>query len=264
VRELHWRATGVTRRLFKAAGLKTYLTIFLAALLLVSCAIRQIPTGPPLPLPAGGNKSVSAILASLAVPVGPSLASTGVVVSVVPPTNFTLYATSNLLTPRTNWTLIATGYASIIVPASTLNVFTNKPKWVQGLEWDIATNPAVAGYNLYYGPVSGVYTNHVNVPQSDFWTNNGILETNMGVIVSGLSPAQCYYAATAYSTDGLESLLSPEVSGMPLLIYEPLAVFFCATAPVKISLKITPQKSSPMASFRVRNLNRLVPPRQMR
>jgi hypothetical protein len=68
------------------------------------------------------------------------------------------------------------------------------------LAWSPSTAPLVAGYNLYYGGASGVYTNEVSAGNA----------TN--ATISGLIPGTAYFfAATAYSASGLESTFSSEV-----------------------------------------------------
>ena len=69
------------------------------------------------------------------------------------------------------------------------------------LAWDTSSDPAVAGYNVYYGAVSGTYTNMVS---------SG---TNTSVTISGLVEGVTYYfAATTYNSGLLESDLSGEIS----------------------------------------------------
>lgn len=67
------------------------------------------------------------------------------------------------------------------------------------LAWDL--EPGVAGYNLYYGTSSGNYTNMLtagNFPR---------------LTVANLSVGVTYYfAATAFTIDGLESGFSTEIS----------------------------------------------------
>lgn len=75
------------------------------------------------------------------------------------------------------------------------------------LAWNRSTNSNVAGYVVYYGGASGRYTNEVSAGSS----------TN--AIISGLVPGTTYYfAATSYSSSGVESLFSSEVSyTLPIL-----------------------------------------------
>jgi hypothetical protein len=73
------------------------------------------------------------------------------------------------------------------------------------LAWNAitVTNSGVIGYNVYWGGSSGNYTNQVNVP--------GINTTN--VTISGLTQGTTYYfAATSYTSAGMESPFSSEVS----------------------------------------------------
>lgn len=69
------------------------------------------------------------------------------------------------------------------------------------LAWNPSTDPIVVGVNVYYGGVSGVYTNKTSVATT----------TNLTVpnLVIG---ATYYFAATTYSDAGAESALSGEVS----------------------------------------------------
>jgi hypothetical protein len=72
------------------------------------------------------------------------------------------------------------------------------------LAWDPSPDTNVAGYNVYYGPSSGNYTNIVSPGNT----------TN--VTVSGLMVgANYYFVATALSTDGLESDPSNEINYTP-------------------------------------------------
>ena len=67
------------------------------------------------------------------------------------------------------------------------------------LDWNANTDPSVAGYNVYYGSASGVYTNVINVGNSTH------------TVVDGLVEGQTYYfAVTAYTFDGIESDFSNE------------------------------------------------------
>jgi len=89
------------------------------------------------------------------------------------------------------------GRAAIIKP-----VAPPSPTGQVTLAWNPSTNPSVAGYHLYYGGISsGVYTNEIDV------------KTATQITVSNLTFGVTYYfAATSYSTAGVESPLCPEVS----------------------------------------------------
>jgi len=69
------------------------------------------------------------------------------------------------------------------------------------LAWNRSADPIVAGYNIYYGGTSGTYTNMVNAGNA----------TN--ATISGLVQGRTYYfAATTYSSLGVESSISSEAS----------------------------------------------------
>jgi fibronectin type 3 domain-containing protein len=71
------------------------------------------------------------------------------------------------------------------------------------LSWNAITNVAVAGYNVYYGTQSGVYTNTLNVGDA----NNAA--------VHGLTSGQAYYfAVTAVDSYGNQSRFSNEAVGV--------------------------------------------------
>ncbi|MDD5140868.1 MAG: fibronectin type III domain-containing protein [Verrucomicrobiales bacterium] len=80
------------------------------------------------------------------------------------------------------------------------------------LAWNPSLAKGVAGYNLYYGGRSGVYTNEIS--KASF----------KGTTVSGLVPGVTYYfAVTAYDRNGLESPFSSEISyEVPLNAASPL------------------------------------------
>ena len=78
------------------------------------------------------------------------------------------------------------------------------------LAWNASTDPVVAGYNVYYGGVSGAYTNHVDAGNT----------TNVTVV--GLQPNVTYYfVATAYASWGMESPFSNEISYRLLPVSSP-------------------------------------------
>ena len=73
------------------------------------------------------------------------------------------------------------------------------------LAWSPSLDTNVVGYNIYYGGVSGNYTNKINA-------GNG---TN--VTISGLMAGATYYfAATAYDAQSNESVFSSEISYLVL------------------------------------------------
>ena len=69
------------------------------------------------------------------------------------------------------------------------------------LAWDASADVNVIGYNVYYGPASGSYTNKIPVGNVTNVTINGLVEG-----------ATYYFAVTAYDSSGLESVPSNEVS----------------------------------------------------
>jgi hypothetical protein len=69
------------------------------------------------------------------------------------------------------------------------------------LIWNPNTNSNVAGYNVYYGAVSGAYTNMINAGNATNTTISGL--------VAG---ATYYFAATTYDSMGGESGYSTEAS----------------------------------------------------
>ena len=81
-----------------------------------------------------------------------------------------------------------------------LPVSTNKPASVT-FAWDASPDVDIAGYRLYWGVKTGIYTNSINV---------GKVLTGT---ITNLSARQRYYvAATAYRTNGVESPFSNEVT----------------------------------------------------
>jgi hypothetical protein len=73
------------------------------------------------------------------------------------------------------------------------------------LAWIASTNPIVAGYNIYYGSTTRNYTNVVSAGGASTVTVSNLL-----------AGSTYYFAATAYTADGLESAFSSEaVYAMP-------------------------------------------------
>jgi hypothetical protein len=69
------------------------------------------------------------------------------------------------------------------------------------LAWDPSPDPAVVGYNLYFGPASRTYTNMIQVGGA-----------NLATISNLVSGVPYYFAATSYDAAGLESDYSDEAS----------------------------------------------------
>ncbi|RMH08925.1 MAG: hypothetical protein D6704_02125, partial [Nitrospirae bacterium] len=67
------------------------------------------------------------------------------------------------------------------------------------------TEPDLAGYNVYYGTQSQIYTVAENVGLTD--TPN-----SPTYLVTGLAPGTYYFAVTALDTSGNESTFSNEAS----------------------------------------------------
>jgi hypothetical protein len=83
--------------------------------------------------------------------------------------------------------------ALIPLPASAVQNVT--------LTWNPSTSPNVIGYDIYYGPACGTYTNKISVGNVTSAT------------VPGLQEGACdFFVVTARDTSGLESLPSNEVS----------------------------------------------------
>ena len=69
------------------------------------------------------------------------------------------------------------------------------------LAWNQSSDPNVIGYNVYYGGASGTYTNEINA--------GNVTNITISGLVAG---ATYYFAATAYSDLGDESVFSSEIS----------------------------------------------------
>jgi len=78
------------------------------------------------------------------------------------------------------------------------------------LAWDASPDASVTGYRIYYGPVSGGYTNSINVGPP--------LTMTMTNLTRG---STYFFAATAYDGSGLESAFSNEVAYTPPLTSRP-------------------------------------------
>jgi hypothetical protein len=99
------------------------------------------------------------------------------------------------------------------------------------LKWDPNPAPNVAGYRLYYGTSSGVYTQEINVGNMT------------ATLVSNLREGRTYFfAVTAYNT-AAESLPSNEVSyTIPVSVTHSAATSAAASA---VTAKATPTIAPP-------------------
>ncbi|HWX21960.1 MAG TPA: fibronectin type III domain-containing protein [Candidatus Binatia bacterium] len=91
--------------------------------------------------------------------------------------------------------------AGLAALAPSLAMAVSLPPTSVPLAWDASTDPTVVGYHLYYGVVSGTYTNMIDTGPATSW------------IVTNLVQGTTYYfAVTSYNAAGLESPYSGEVS----------------------------------------------------
>ena len=95
------------------------------------------------------------------------------------------------------------------------------------LVWNSSTSPAVAGNMLYYGQVSGNYTNKVDVGNVTSYSASGLLEGKT-----------YYYVVTAYDLSRAESAYSNQVSATVPYV-APASIFSANTtsgaAPLAVS-----------------------------
>ena len=90
---------------------------------------------------------------------------------------------------------------SLVLTATAFLQITSRAAQDLGLAWDANTNAGVAGYYVYYGTNSGVYTAKIDAG------------TNTFVVMPQLLQGATYYiAVTTYDISGIESVPSPELS----------------------------------------------------
>jgi len=95
------------------------------------------------------------------------------------------------------------------------------------LAWDPNTDSGLAGYNVYYGTQSRVYSNSVKLGLQTAYT------------VASLPPGTYYFAVTAYNTAGLESGYSNEVSTIIVAAADTTPPSITITAPTGASTFVT-------------------------
>jgi hypothetical protein len=92
---------------------------------------------------------------------------------------------------------LVVGFGAVLV--SLLACSPAKAAGSVGLNWNLDTDPSIAGYNVYYGTASRNYSTVINAGNTN------------STVVSGLVEGKTYYfAVTAYTFDGIESDFSPE------------------------------------------------------
>lgn len=78
------------------------------------------------------------------------------------------------------------------------------------LDWTPSLSPNLAGYNIDYGVTNGIYTQMVNV--------GNVTNTTISGLTGGMT---YYFAATAYNSNGLQSVFSGQASyTMPATLTE--------------------------------------------
>lgn len=104
--------------------------------------------------------------------------------------NLTDWTTSNVIATRT-----------VVLPQSDHQFFRVPiiPERVS-VSWDESPSEGIAGYNIYSGSVSRVYTNMIDVG------------TNLFCVLQVTPGLTTFYSVTVYSDDGLESDYSNEVN----------------------------------------------------
>jgi hypothetical protein len=76
--------------------------------------------------------------------------------------------------------------------------------WGTPTQYDNGSDLIVAGYKVYYGTVSGVYTGSINIATNETFDASSLLSGTSGTF---------FFAITAYDDLGSESDYSAEVSG---------------------------------------------------
>ena len=110
------------------------------------------------------------------------------------------------------------------------------------LKWDPNPAPNLAGYRIYYGTSSGVYTQEINVGNTT------------ATLISNLTEGRTYFfAVTAYNT-AAESLPSNEVSYMVPVSVTPSAATSAVTEGATPTIAPTPVQK-PRAKSKLSNIH---------
>ncbi|MGO9379291.1 MAG: PKD domain-containing protein [Dissulfurispiraceae bacterium] len=98
---------------------------------------------------------------------------------------------------------VLTALLVVSLPGAVTNAYSSVTlNWSSVTTYDDGTPLTdLAGYYIYYGTSSGVYTNEINVGNVTTYT------------FANLPPGTYYFATTAYDTSGIQSVYSNEISG---------------------------------------------------
>lgn len=125
-----------------------------------------------------------------------------------------------------------TGSAQFLFP-------TNPVPRVQ-LGWNPVLQDIVAGYRLYWGAGSRQYTNLAEIAGRD---------TGTAWITNLAWSATYYFAATSYTTNGLESDFSNEAVWLSPSLPPAPSNLSATNAAIKVAVEISPSPSGPWAPY---------------
>ena len=172
-------------------------------LLLVGCAAPKRVT-PPVP-PTAELRSLMPPMQMAVAPTGTNYALVVTNIDIYVRNNGPLLAKTNALKPWFTYKTVTNAPTHLALPLGIPFMELKAPTNTGGsasvtLAWNQSTDPIVAGYNIYYGGKSGIYTNEITVGNA---TNVTIVGFSKGVTY--------YFAATTYSAAGVESSFSSEI-----------------------------------------------------
>jgi len=99
------------------------------------------------------------------------------------------------------WIRARLEFCWLLAAGAVLSVTTALASPQVTLAWDPSVSSSVAGYRLYYGVSSRVYTNVIDVGSANFATVSNLVDSTT-----------YFFAVTAYDVAGLESDFSDEIS----------------------------------------------------